>query len=44
MLRQIIKYNPTYTPDIVNKYSNPFVDLLANGKTQITKNLLRMVI
>lgn len=43
MLRQIIKYNPTFIADIVNRYSNPFVDLFTNGKTQIIKNLLRMV-
>lgn len=43
MLRQIIKYNPTFIPDIVHRYSNPFVDLFINGKTQIIKNLLRMV-
>lgn len=43
MLRQIIKYNPDFTNDIVNRYSNAFVDLFVNGKTQIIKNLLRMV-
>jgi len=43
MIRQIIKYSPNFIPDIVNRYSNPFVDLFTNGKTQIIKNLLRMV-
>lgn len=43
MLRQVIKYYPTYAPDIVQRYCMPFVDLFANGKTQIIKNLLRMV-
>lgn len=43
MLRQIHKFYPNYIPDIVNRYSNAFLDLFANGKTQITKNLLRMV-
>lgn len=43
MLRQIIKEYPSYTGDIVNRYSTPFVDLFSNGKTQIIKNLLRMV-
>jgi len=43
MVRQIMKYQPNFIPDIVNRYSNPFVDLFANGKTQIIKNLLRMV-
>ncbi len=43
MLRQIIKYQPTYTNDIVNRYSVALVDLFTNGKTQIIKNLLRMV-
>lgn len=43
MLRQIIKYSPNFIPDIVNRYSNAFVDLFTNGKTQIIKNLLRMV-
>lgn len=43
MLRQIIKQDSTLIPDIVNRYSNALVDLFANGKTQIIKNLLRMV-
>jgi len=43
MVRQVIKYHPDYTADIVNRYSIPFVDLFTNGKTQIIKNLLRMV-
>lgn len=43
MLRQLIKFTSNFTPDIVNRYSNAFVDLFANGKTQIIKNLLRMV-
>lgn len=43
MLRRITKYQPNLIPDIVNQYSNAFVDLFTNGKTQIIKNLLRMV-
>lgn len=43
MLRRIIKHQPNFIPDIMNQYSNAFVDLFANGKTQIIKNLLRMV-
>ena len=29
--------------DVLQRYSNAFVDLFNNGKTQIIKNLLRMV-
>lgn len=43
MIRQITKHSPKFIPDLVNRYSNAFVDLFANGKTQIIKNLLRMV-
>jgi pterin-4a-carbinolamine dehydratase len=43
MLRQILKSQPHFIPDITNRYSNAFVDLFTNGKTQIIKNLLRMV-
>ncbi len=43
MVRQIIKYHANFTNDIINRYSNAFVDLFVNGKTQIIKNLLRMV-
>jgi hypothetical protein len=43
MVRQIMKHQPNFIPDIVNRYSNAFVDLFTNGKTQIIKNLLRMV-
>lgn len=43
MLRRVIKYQPNFISDIINRYSSTFVDLLTNGKTQIIKNLLRMV-
>ncbi len=43
MVRQIVKYHANFTNDIINRYSNAFVDLFVNGKTQIIKNLLRMV-
>lgn len=43
MIRQINKYHPNYAPDVINRYSNALVDLFGQGKTQITKNLLRLV-
>lgn len=43
MVRQIAKHDPTLIPDLINRYSNAFVDLFASGKTQLVKNLLRMV-
>ena len=42
-IRKIIKFQPNFATDIVQRYSNAFVDLFTNGKTQIIKNLLRMV-
>lgn len=43
MIRQINKFHPNFIPDVINRYSNALVDLFAKGKTQITKNLLRLV-
>lgn len=42
-IRKINKFHPDFTNDIVQRYSNAFVDLFATGKTQVIKNMLRMV-
>lgn len=43
MVRQLNKFQPNFTIDILQRYSNAFVDLFTLNKTQIIKNLLRMV-
>lgn len=43
MVKRILKYHSNFTIDIINRYNNAFVELFTNGKTQIIKNLLRMV-
>lgn len=43
VLRQINKFHPNFIPDVINRYSNALLDLFNNGKTQIIKNLLRLV-
>ena len=42
-IRKIIKFQPNFVMDVIERYSSAFVDLFNNGKTQIIKNLLRMV-
>ena len=42
-LRKINKIHPDFTSDIVQRYSNAFVDLFSTGKTQVIKNMLSMV-
>lgn len=43
MIRQINKFYPQYIPDVVSRYADPLLDLFNHGKTQIYKNILRLV-
>ena len=43
MIRRINKFFPQYIPDVVNRYSNAILDLFNHGKTQIYKNILRLI-
>lgn len=43
MLRQIIKFYPIHIIDIIEKYSTTLAELFTNRKTQIEKNLLRLL-
>jgi hypothetical protein len=43
MLRQINKFFPQHIPDVLNRYSKALLDLFTQGKTQITKNILRFL-
>lgn len=43
MVRQINKFFPQYIPDVVSRYSNALLDLFNHGKTQIYKNILRLI-
>ena len=43
MIRQINKFFPQYIPDVVDRYSNVLLDLFHHGKTQIYKNILRLI-
>lgn len=43
MLRQIIKFYPNHTIDIIEKYSATLAELFTNSRTQIERNLLRLL-
>lgn len=43
MVRQINKFFPQYIPDVMNRYSNQILKLLEKGKTQIIKNIMRLL-
>ena len=43
MIRQINKFFPQYIPDVIDRYGGVLVDLFNHGKTQIYKNILRLI-
>ena len=43
MIRKINKFFPQHISDVVSRYSNALVDLFTHGKTQISKNILRLI-
>ena len=43
MVRQINKFYPQYIPDVIDRYGKPIHDLFEVKKTQISKNILRMM-
>jgi len=43
MIRSINKFNPNFIPNVMAKYALPLKDLLNNGKTQLVKNILKLL-
>lgn len=43
MIRSIIKCYPQYTIDVMAKYGMIILDFLNNGKTQIIKNIFKLL-
>ena len=43
MIRQINKYYQQYIPNVINRYGKTINEIFENGKTQINKNILRLI-
>lgn len=43
MIRSINKFYPQFTPNVMGKYSDELLKLLANGKPMIAKNIVKLL-
>ena len=42
-IRSIHKYYPQYIPNVMDKYGNAIYTMLSNGKTQLIKNIYKLL-